>query len=167
MTKTQVGHGYRTGFFGVVDKVALGMQIGAIPDYFDAVLVGADGSVRAQAIEQAFKGLAVLRRRVALLPGQAGVRDIIHNAHGEMIAGRKTVQIVKHRAHHARCELLGRQAEAAAHHPWHLGEWQPARPRRIQHRCGHILIQGITLSTGLLGSVQYGNGSGGGGQSGQ
>ena len=39
------------GFLGVIDEVALGVEVGVFADDFDGVLVGADGAVGAQAEE--------------------------------------------------------------------------------------------------------------------
>ena len=49
MTEAQVGNGYAAGFFTVVGEVALSVHIGVITDDFDSALVGAYGTVTAQA----------------------------------------------------------------------------------------------------------------------
>ena len=50
--RAQVGDRRRARLLGVVDEVALHVQIGLFPDDLDRVLVGADGAVGAEAVEQ-------------------------------------------------------------------------------------------------------------------
>ena len=49
--ETKVRHGLGAGLLGVVDEVALNVDCGILADDLDAVLVGADRAVRAEAEE--------------------------------------------------------------------------------------------------------------------
>src|SRR6516162_6321124 len=74
----------RTGFLGVVNKVALSVIVRFLADDLDAVFIGANGAVRAEAIEDGpdcgriFCGEA----RIVL---ETGVGHIINNADGKMV----------------------------------------------------------------------------------
>ena len=69
-TKTQVRDGDCTGFFRVVNKVPLSVKVGAVANNLDAVFVGADRAVRAQAIEQALEQIVASARAIARIPSR-------------------------------------------------------------------------------------------------
>ena len=52
LAEAEVRDGLRAGLPGVVDEVALGVEVGAFADDLDAVLVGADGAVGPEAPEE-------------------------------------------------------------------------------------------------------------------
>jgi hypothetical protein len=51
-----MGDGQAAGLFGVIGKIALGIEIGIVSDDFDGTFVGADGSVRTKTPELAAIG---------------------------------------------------------------------------------------------------------------
>ena len=76
--------------------------------------------------------------------------DVVHNAHGKMIFWGNGRHIIVNRLDHCRSELFGRKTVSAAHN---LGAFA------VFHEGGaHILVQGFADGTGLLGSVQHGDG---------
>ena len=57
--EAQVGNRYRAGFPGIVDEIALRMQVGGLANDLDRILVGAHGAVRTQAVENRLHGAGV------------------------------------------------------------------------------------------------------------
>jgi hypothetical protein len=79
-TEAQVRHGDRARLLRVVDEVALGEEVGALPDDLHRALVGADRSVGAEAEEQGLH-LAGGTGVVELDRSQAQVGDVVDEAH--------------------------------------------------------------------------------------
>ena len=65
-TETQMGNRYGTGFAGIIGEIALSMIGRIFADNLDGVLIGANGSIRSQAIEQA-SGYIVGYRKVGII----------------------------------------------------------------------------------------------------
>ena len=98
--KTQVRHGHGSGLLGVIDEVALCVVVGFRTDDLDAVLVGANRTVRAQAVEH--RGKALGGHIKCLIDGQAGLADIILDTDGEVVLRLFFVKIVKDGLDHRR-----------------------------------------------------------------
>ena len=109
----QVRNRDRAGLLGVVDEVALGVEIGFLADDLDRVLVGAHRTVRTEAIEDRRRNVGRLgpERRI---PRQRRMRHVVDDADREMVLGLVLREVVEDRLHHRRRELLRRQAVAAA-----------------------------------------------------
>ncbi len=84
--EAQVGGGDRAGLLRVVDEVALGEVIGLFADDLDRVLVGAHRAVGAEAEEHAAHGLFGFDREGRVYV-EAGVRNVVVDAHGEVVLG--------------------------------------------------------------------------------
>ena len=84
--RAQVRDRDRAGLLGVVDEVALDVAVGLLADDLDRVLVGADGAVRAEAVEERGGDVLALgaERRV---PGQRGVGHVVDDPDGEVARG--------------------------------------------------------------------------------
>ena len=75
-------HGLRPGFMRVIDEVALREEPGILGDDFHAILVGANRTVSAKAVEHRARDRGSLNRE-AWIEFQARVADIIVDADGE------------------------------------------------------------------------------------
>ena len=111
--KAQVGNRDRAGFLGVVDEVTLRVVVRIFTDDLDGVLVGAHGAVGTQSVEDGAHGLGIFGRERGV-NFQAGVGDVVHDAHHEVVARRGLQHFVEHRLHHRGGEFLGRQSVAPA-----------------------------------------------------
>ena len=85
--EAQVRDGDGAGFLRVVDEIALGAQVGVLADDLDAVLVGAHRAIAAQPVEHRLEGARVGVGAEAGVPVQAGVRDVVVDADGEVVPG--------------------------------------------------------------------------------
>ena len=118
--KAQVRHRDRTRLFGVVNEVGLGIQIGALANDLDRRLVGPHRAIGTQAIKHGphLSGVGM----EVVVEGQGAVGEVVVDAHREVVerAGlarhQQGPQMVKHRLHHRRGELLRRQPVATAQH---------------------------------------------------
>ena len=149
--EAQVGHRDRSGFFGVVNEIALGLEPGGFADDFDAAFVGTDGAIGTQAIEDRPKGLgrfALGQLDVeATVHRQREVGDVVGDPHREVVPWWRGLEVVQDRFHHGWGELLGGQAIAAAHHLG-LGA-APVLPDRGQH----IEVEGFAGTARLLAAI--------------
>ena len=162
--KAQVGDGDGPGLLGVVLEIPLAEVGGLLGDDLDGVLVGGDGAVGAQPVEDAGRDPG---RRVGTkvgVPVQAGMTHVVDDAQGEGPLGPVPGQLVEDRLDHGRGEFLGREAIPAATDPGH-GE-----ALAIRHRLGqggeHVLVQGLAVGARLLGAVEDRQPGGGGGDGG-
>ena len=51
LAKAQMGNGYAAGFFRIISKVGLSIQVCMIANDFNGALIGADGAVRTKTPE--------------------------------------------------------------------------------------------------------------------
>ena len=137
-SEAQVRHRRRAGLLRVVDEVSLRVERCLFADDLDRVLVGADGAVRAQPVEDRAHDLGVLGRKARVVV-EAHPRDIVHDADREVVHRALLLQLVQHGLHHGRGELLGREAVTPADHarrcrPTTSCDWpalpESRRPRR-------------------------------------
>ena len=154
--EAQVGNRDRSGFFGVVNEIALGLEPGDFADDFDAAFVGTDGAIGAQAVEDRPKGwgsFALAHRVVeAAVHRQREVGDVVGDPHREVVPWWGGLEVVQDRFHHGWGEFLRGQPIAAAHHLG-LGA-APVLPDRGQH----IEVEGFAGTAGLLAAIQHGDG---------
>ena len=120
----------------------------------DGVLVGAHGAIRAQAIKQRADGPRIFGRECSIVI-QAGVRDVVANADGEMILRLRLLQFIEDGLDHRRCKFLGREPVTPANDPRH-------GPRTVcglaLHKGGNnVLIQRYANAARLLGAVEDGD----------
>ncbi len=150
--KTQVGDGARARLLGVVDEVALGVEAIQLADDLDAVLVGADCAVGAEAKKQ---GPHPARRLQIAdgVPGQTEARNIVHYPHGKARARRIGCQLLKHSRAHGRGELLGREAVATTTEP--RQPLDKAALQAIDQGALHIQQQRLAAGARLLGAIQH------------
>ena len=118
----QVRNRHRTGFFRVVNKIALSVQLGGLTDNLDRVLVGTDGTVRTQTIEHRLNRFVMGIGLPALIPVQTGVADIIMDADGKAVLRLVLIQLCINRRHHRRGKFLGGQPVTATHHQRQAGK---------------------------------------------
>ena len=130
-----------------------------VADDLDGVLVGADGTIAAQAPELALDGALGSHAGSGLLL-QAEVRDIIHDADGELTLHLVLVQLVIDSEHGSRRGILGTQTVTAADN-------LDVGLAGVGQSGDNIHVQRLALCAGLLGAVQHGDllaGSGDGSQ---
>ena len=84
--EAQVGGGDGAGLLGIVNEVALGVVVGLFADDLDGVLVGADGAIRAESVEQGAHGAGGFGGVIGIVV-QAGVGDVVLDADGEVVLG--------------------------------------------------------------------------------
>lgn len=139
-TEAQMGHRLHSGLVRVVNEISLRVKPGVLGDDLGAVLVGADGTVCAQAEEHGTH-YVVRFRRIGRIDVEAGVRHVVVDADSEAVPRLGLLQLIEDRLGHRGCEVLRRQAEAAADHP---GELRPAPLRHcLSKRLHHIEIEGL------------------------
>ncbi len=148
--KAQVADGDRAGLLAVVDEVALRVQVGAVAEDLDGVLVGADRAVGTQAEEHRFAARGV-RQFEVVVPGERAVGDVVDDADGEAVA-RAVREHREHRQCHRRGEFLAGQAVAAADDLRAL--------RLVAQRGDHVEAQRFGGGAGLLGAVEHGDAGG-------
>ena len=162
--EAQVGNGDGAGLLGVVDEIALGVIVGILADDLDRVLVGADGAIRAEAVEHGAHGFGMLGGEAGV-EGQAGMSDVLVDADGEVVLGAGLGQLVEDGLDHGRGEFLGGKTVAAADD---LGEGKGDRAggNGLGDGGDHVAIERLARGAGFLGAVQDGNALHGGGQGG-
>lgn len=153
----QVGDGEAARLLGVVDEVALRIEWCVVAEDLDAVLGRRDGAVAAKAVEErlqlALARLVLRRAEYRQRQGEAG--DVVEDADGEARSRVIQHQLVKHRLHTGRIELLGGEAVATADDPRQAGTLAPAD--RLGQRRHHIQIERLGMGARLLGAIQYRN----------
>ncbi len=112
-TEAQVRSRQRAGLLRVVHEVALRVVLRVFADDLDGVLVGADGSVRAQAVEQSANCACIFggERRIVV---DAGVRYVVDDADGEVILAATLCELVEYALDHRGREFFRREAVATA-----------------------------------------------------
>ena len=111
-TRPQVRDGDRTGLLRVVDEVALNRAVRFLADDLDGVLVGADRTVGAQAVEDG-RGYVIRLCPKRWVRRQRQMRHIVNDAKCEVAAGSLAGELVEDGLHHRRCEFLRRQTVAS------------------------------------------------------
>ncbi|MPM12584.1 hypothetical protein SDC9_58937 [bioreactor metagenome] len=145
VAEAQVADGHAAGLLGVVLEVGLNIFIGVITDDFDGVFVGAHGTVAAKAPELALDGTG-RGGGGDLLLGQAEVRDVIHDADGELTAGLRLAELLIHGKNAAGRRILAAKAIAAAD--------DGGLTAGVCKRGDNIEVQRLALRAGLLGAVR-------------
>ena len=82
--EAQVRDGHGAGLLRVVNEVALGVVVGLFADDLDGVLVGADGAICAESVEQRANTCRASVENGGIVV-QAGVGDVVVDADGEVI----------------------------------------------------------------------------------
>src|SRR6516162_2615874 len=101
------------GFLRVVDEIALRVVFGSLPDDLNGVFVGTYGAIRAETVKQCTDRARVFGGEFWIV-AQAGVRDVVLDANGEVIFGFGLFELVENPLDHRRRELFRREAVAAA-----------------------------------------------------
>ena len=86
LVDTHVADGGAARLLRVVDEVRLHTHVGVAADDLRGVLVGADGAVGAEAVEHG-PHLGAVGAELGI-PRQAGVADVVVDAHGERVLRR-------------------------------------------------------------------------------
>ena len=142
VTKPQMGDGDAAGLLGVIVKVSLYVHVGVVTDDLNRVLVGANGTVCAQAPELAALDASGGGVRI-FADGQGQVGHIVVDADGEALL----VLIAVHSDDLSGGGVLAAQTVAAAED----GNIVELGAVESSH---HIQVQGLADGAGLLGAVQ-------------
>ena len=161
--ETQVRHGHRTGLLRVVNEVALRVVIGVFADDLDGVLVGADGAVGPEAVEQAADHAVRLDGELGIVV-DAGVRDVVIDPNREVILRPLSEEMVEQAFDHRRREFLRRQPVATADQRGKRHEPAPAVADAFVDRVDAVKVQRLACAARFLGSVEHREGLGGGGK---
>jgi len=153
--KAQVGDGTCSGFLGVVHKISLSEEIRVFADDLDAVLIGSDRTIRAEAEEQALPPFGFVEREGRVVV-QTGKGYVVVDPHGEVVPGFGFFQFIKDSLGHGRSEFFGGETVASAHEAWK--PLQSAILETLYQGCEYVLVEGLTYRTRLFGAVEHGDG---------
>ena len=142
--------GDAAGLLGVVLEVGLNVLVGVVADDLDGVLVGAHGTVAAEAPELALDGARSCSVGGVFGKRQGEVGDVVHDADGELALGLVLLELLVDSEGRRGSGILGAQAVTAAHH----GEVGAAS----LIECGdNVLVERLANGTRLLGAVHDGD----------
>ena len=147
LTEAQMADGNTAGLLGVIGEVALCIHVGVVADDLDGVLVGADGTVRAETPELAADGafgggVGIL----ADLEGQMG--HVILDTDGESLLAVGSVHVVVDSDDVCRSGVLGTDAVTAGGH-------LDASELAVSKGSNNVEIERLADGAGLLGSVDH------------
>ena len=151
--EAEVGHRHRPRLLRVVDEVALGVELGALRDDLDRVLVGADGPVGSESVEERAHLTGLLEAELGV-QRQREVGHVVVDAHCEVVVGMVGVEVIQDRLDHRRRELLRREAVATAEHPGIGRHRQLAGGAGLADRGDHVLVERLSEGTRLLGPIE-------------
>mmetsp|Transcript_37349 Transcript_37349/g.76623 ORF Transcript_37349/g.76623 Transcript_37349/m.76623 type:complete len:1132 (-) Transcript_37349:692-4087(-) len=147
--EAQMRHSEAARLLGVVLEVALSIVLRVLGDELDGRLVRADGTVRAETVEQALDG--ALGEDVDLVVhGQREVRHVISDADSELGLGLGGREVLIHSKRHARGEILASETEAAADNldVTHAG---------LEESGADVKVQRLALRADILAAVEHSN----------
>ena len=152
--EAQVRHGLRARLLRVVDEVPLRVQVLLGAEDLDRVLVRADRAVRAEAEEDRADraGRLDVQRRVVR---QAQAGHVVVDADREPGPRPLAGEFREHAGHHARGELLRRQAVTPARHQRQHRALTAGV--RLGQRGDHVEEQRLAVRAGFLGPVEHGD----------
>ena len=120
-TEAQVRGRQPAGLLRVVDEVGLGVHLRVLSEDLHGVLVRPDRPVGPDAVEDRPQGGRVLDVEIGVV-AQARAPHVVGDADGEPRSRRVGGQLGEDPGHHARCELLRREAVAPADDARHRGQ---------------------------------------------
>ncbi len=113
--EAQVGNGNGAGFFRIVNEIALRVVVGFLANDLDRILVGADGSIRAQSEEERAHRAGDFGRKLGIVI-QASMSDVVVNANCKVILYVRLRELVENTLHHRRRKLFRCKSVAPADH---------------------------------------------------
>ena len=152
--RSQMRNGDRARLLRVVDEVALGEEVCLLADDLDGVLVGTDGPVGAEAVEDGRRdvlGLGSERR----IPRDRRVRHVVDDANGEVALRRVASDLVEDRFDHRRRELLRRQPVAARDDPGRNCARQEPLGLGLGECRDHVEIERVAGGAGLFRPIEH------------
>ena len=158
--EAQVRNRLGAGLVRIVDEVTLGIAAGILGDDLDAVLVGADGSIGAKAVEDGASDARGFDRE-RRIDGEAGVRQVVVDAEGESVPRREAPipvalgDLVERGFHHGRGEILGCDAVTAADDARHRGT--SAATEGLGEGGDDVEVKRFAGGTDLLGLLEDGD----------
>ena len=147
----QVGNRQPARFFGVIDKVTLGVPRRRVANNLDIVLGRRDAAIAAKPIEERFQ--FGVRRQGVFRQRQGEVSNIIINADGEARLRFIGAQLIKDGQDTLRAELFRRQSVAAANHA--RQGFALTAIKGFRQRGHHIEIERLCLRARLFGAIQH------------
>ncbi len=153
--EAQVRDGDGARLLRVVHEVALREVVRLLADDLDRVLVRAHGAVGAEAVEEGAHRAGRLDVELRV-PRERRVRHVVHDADREVVLRFRFRELVEDGLHHARRELLGRKAVAAAQDERLVGEGKRVAAARFDERGHDVEIERIADRARLLRPVEDG-----------
>src|SRR5438876_8194064 len=149
----------------IIDKIALSIIGCFFPDDLDRVLVGSDGAVGSETVEEGAKDVLFFgaERRVVT---QGGMRDVVDDPDGEVVLRLRRSHLVKDAPDHGGSELLRRQSIASPYDLRKARRGTVTRGEKLGEGGHDILIKRLSHAPGLLGAIQHCNHPRGGRQGG-
>ncbi|CAB4853453.1 unannotated protein [freshwater metagenome] len=161
LVDAHVADGHTARLLRVVYEVRLYVQVGVRADDLRRVLVGTHGAVGAKAVEHcSHLGAVRAERRVV---HEAGVADIVDDAHRERILRVRQRRLVEYGLHHRRGELLAAESVPTTEHPRPLATG-PGSGLAVPQRRQHVEVQRIERCTRLLRAIEHHHRAGAGRQ---
>ena len=155
-TEAEMGDRLRTRFVGIVDEVSLGVESNILRDDLDAVLVGANGSVGAQAVEHAARDLIRFNGEMRI-DVQTQVRDVVADPDGETVLRLGLAHLVEGRLDHRRGKVLRPDPVAAADHTRHARAL--CAGGGLREGGDDVEIERLPWGARLLAPLEYGHGT--------
>ncbi len=150
--EAQVRDGHRPRLLRVVDEVSLGVVVRLLADDLDRVLVGPDGAVGAQAVEDRAHRRLILGGE-GRVPGEARLRHVVVDPDGEAGSGRGRRQLIEDRLHHGWRELLGSEPVPPADD----AREGAATGRGTGEAGDHVEVERLAGAARLLGAIEHGH----------
>ena len=156
-TKTKVRDCPRARFFRIIDKITLGVQVCALANDLDRILVRANCAVRTQPVKNGSHLIRWLEVKTCVII-EAGVRYIIVDANRKMGFWLSFLEFPEDRQNHRWRKLFARESIPSTDHPWKTREWCCAAREAFGERGDHILVQGFARCAWFFGAIQHRNG---------
>ncbi len=153
----EVRHRYRPRLARIVGKVPLGVVGRILPDDLDRILVGTDGAVRPQPVEEAARDVPLDAEIGVVIDRVAG--DVVVDPDAEIVLRGLLFQFLENAADHGRGEFLRGEPVASPHHLRKARKRQGAGGVRFRERRDHVLVQRFPARARLLGPVEHRQGT--------
>src|SRR5215469_3524460 len=143
------------GLLGVVHEIALRVVSGSLPDNLNGIFVGTYGAIGPETVKQRTDGAQVFRGEFWIV-AEAGVRDVVVDANGEMIFGFGLFELVENPLDHRRRELFRREAVAAPDNARDASRGILGIALHVNAE--DILVERFAEAAGFLGAIENGDG---------
>ena len=147
VTETEVRAGEAARLLGVVGEVSLAILVGGLTDNLDRVLVGAYGTVGAEAVELGLEHTLAAHGDF-LADGEREERNVILNAEGEVVLGLGKSEVVVNRDDLCGRGVVGAEAVATAYD-------NEVLVAEFVESVLNVEIEGFAVGAGFLRTVEH------------